>query len=107
MIKIEKNKEKQFQFTLRSSSGNVLLYSVPFQDKEAILRTVEKLPSLIDDHMVFERKTNHNGKFVFDLKDVNGKLIGSSQEYLSESGLENGIKNIRKTLDGMTDHSQL
>ncbi|MDC6351653.1 YegP family protein [Zeaxanthinibacter sp. PT1] len=107
MIKIEKNKEKQYQFTLRTNSGSVLLNSVPYRDKETILRTVEMLPSLIDDHMVFERKTNHNGKFIFYLKDVNGKLIGTSQEYLSESGLENGIKNIRKTLDGMTDHSQL
>ncbi len=107
MIKIEKNKEQHYLFTLRTGSGSVLLNSIPYEDKQTLLQTVEKLPTLIEEHMDFERKTNHNGKFVFDLKDEQGNLIGRSQEYLSESGLENGIKNIRKTLDGMADHSQL
>ena len=47
----------------------------------------------------FERKTNHSGQFLFNLKDNDGNLIGQSQFYDSEMGMENGIKNLQNRLE--------
>lgn len=43
----------------------------------------------------FERKTAANGKFHFNLKAGNGQIIGSSQMYASEAGMENGIDSVK------------
>jgi len=54
---------------------------------------------LLKENSNFERKTNHKGEFQFSLKDSDGKIIGHSQNYNSEAGMENGIKNLRSTIN--------
>ncbi len=53
----------------------------------------------MNDPGKFERKTNHSGAFMFSLKDENGKIVGYSQCYNSEAGMENGIKNLKNKID--------
>ncbi len=48
----------------------------------------------------FERKTAKNGKFHFNVKSTNGQIIGSSQMYAAESGMNNGIESVRKNAPG-------
>ncbi|MPM83056.1 hypothetical protein SDC9_130119 [bioreactor metagenome] len=36
-----------------------------------------------------------NGKFYFNLKAVNGQVIGNSEIYESEAARENGIKSVK------------
>ena len=49
---------------------------------------------------LFERKTAKNGKFHFNLKSTNGQIVGSSQMYAAESGMNNGIESVRKNAPG-------
>ena len=95
MIEIIQKGPGSFQFHLKTDDGNNLLRSIEFSSREEINGIVEQLHALMEDHMVFERQTNHHGKFLFLLKDVHGKPLGSSQLYNSEAGMENGIKNLR------------
>jgi len=95
MIEIKKEGPGSYYFNLKTQDGIHLLRSVDFASQEELEGIVGQLPSLMEDHIVFERKTDHNGRFLFLLKDASGKPLGSSQLYHSEAGMENGIKNLR------------
>lgn len=98
MIKINKQENNTYNFSLNTTTGNALLYSVGFSSKEEIKNVVSGLKLLDKQHYKFERKTDHNGNFLFNLKDKKGQLIGNSQLYGSEAGMENGIKNFKKRI---------
>lgn len=98
MIEIKKEGDHAFHFYLKSGEGNTLLKSIAFTTREALDKVLAQLPSLIEDHVVVERQTTHSGKFLFQLKNLNGKIIGQSQLYGSEAGMENGIKNLRNRI---------
>lgn len=94
MVEIVKIRTGDFQLNIKSASGNSLLKSVPFKSeneaKQILKQTISK--------PVFERKTNHQGQFVICLKTENGEQVGTSHTYSSEAGMENGIKNLMKSL---------
>lgn len=98
MIEIKKTTRKGFEFLVKSESGKILLRSVPFKDEQTISKTVESLSKSNAVIKRFERKTNFNGAFLFELKNEKGKTIGSSGLYSSEAGMENGIKNLTNRL---------
>ncbi len=94
MVEIVKNKKGDFQLHVKSSTGSSLLKSVPFKseaDAKSVLNKAISKP-------IFERKTNHQGKFVIALKTPEGEQIGQSNTYTSEAGMENGIKNLMQSL---------
>lgn len=107
MIEIKKSNTNTYRFFLKSKSGNTLLNSVDFISEDAVMLAVGKLPPLLKEQGVFERRTDHSGKFLFSLKDTDGKLIGQSVLYSSEAGMENGIKNLRKQLASISDINSL
>ena len=94
MVEIVKMKTGYFQFTIIAKSGGSLLKSKPFKKhieaKAALIKAVA--------NPIFERKTNHQGKFVIALKTPEGEQIGQSNTYTSEAGMENGIKNLMNIL---------
>lgn len=106
MIKLQLNKGKKYSFKLKSDKGYTLLKSVGFKTKTELDNIVTNLNSILQETARFERKTNYNGDFIFSLKDRNGQIVGHSQNYSSEAGMENGIKNIKNTVDfsGYTDN---
>lgn len=90
MVEIVKNKTGEYQLHFKSSTGSSLLKSISFkseEDAEAILNRIIAKP-------IFERKTNHHGKFMILLKTASGEQVGQSNKYSSEAGMENGIKNL-------------
>jgi uncharacterized protein YegP (UPF0339 family) len=42
-------------------------------------------------------KNQYSGKFRFNLKSTNGQVIGTSQNYDSESGRDNGIVSVARS----------
>nr|WP_245224787.1 YegP family protein [Pseudozobellia sp. WGM2] len=55
----------------------------------------------------FERKTNNTGQFFFNLNDDKANLIGTSQLYDSEMGMENGIKNLTNRIVLLKEENNL
>lgn len=98
MIVINKTVSEDFEFLVKSETGNILLKSIPFKDEQSISKTVQRLVKTASPIKRFERKTNFNGQFLFELKNEKGKIIGSSGLYSSEAGMENGIKNLNNRL---------
>ncbi|MGB5820023.1 MAG: YegP family protein [Saonia sp.] len=103
MIEIKKGADNTYRFSLKTNGGNTLLQSVDFRDEKDVKKTIGNLRPLIENHSVFERKTDHNGNFLFNLKDDKGKIIGNSQLYGSEAGMENGIKNLKNCITTLTN----
>lgn len=94
MVEVIENQRGEFMVSITSNSGNLLLKSNTFKNKEEVLQVMEE----IKDKPRFERRTNNNGEFIIHLKTQNGQLLGVSNAYSSEAGMENGIKNIAKNL---------
>lgn len=107
MIEIIREREKDYRFTLKSESGSVLLNSVIFKNENEVKKIVQSLRKIQQKRNVFERKTNHKGEFVFNLKKIDGELIGTSQSYGSEAGMENGIKNVKRRILHLSNSNQL
>jgi len=107
MIEIKKRNTATFSFKLKTKSGHTLLKSVEFEKKEEVQQTVNSLKPLCDDSMRFERKTNHDGMFLFNLKNASGQIIGYSQLYNSEAGMENGIKNLKNRISLLANLGEL
>lgn len=107
MIEISKGEKDDYTFTLKAESGNVLLNSVMFRNENEVRQIIQNLSVIQQSRSVFERKTNHNGEFLFNLKNLNGELIGTSQSYGSEAGMENGIKNLKKRILDLSNLNQL
>ena len=78
-----------------------------FTDKDEAQKTVKSLNPIIHNSIRFERKTNHDGLFLFSLKNVNGKVIGHSQLYNSEAGMENGINNLSNRISSLANLGEL
>ncbi len=97
MIEIVKESSGVFHFILKAKSGNSLLQSIAYTTEQEAQKVVSKIP-ITQGQYLFERRTDHNGKFLFNLKDQDGKVIGSSQLYGSEAGMENGIRNLKSSL---------
>lgn len=99
MIEFKKTKKNTYQFLVKSRTGKILLKSVPFASKDSMessLKLIKEKEGF--SSKLFERKTNTEGKFLLELKDLNGQTIGSSGLYSSEAGMENGILNISNSI---------
>lgn len=98
MIKIIKEKENRLRFLLLSKQNTPLFESVDFDTKDLLYEAFLSLKHFDKNHLRFERKTNHQGAFIFLVKNPNGKVLGESQKYNSEAGMENGIKNLKNRI---------
>jgi len=107
MIEIKKRDSGKFSFDLKTQGGHTLLKSVDFTDQQEAQNIVKSLNQVRANGIRFERKTNHDGMFLFNLKNSRGKLIGQSMLYNSEAGMENGITNLKNTITSLVNLGKL
>jgi hypothetical protein len=107
MIDIKAVDKDHYIFTLSAEGGNVLLKSIVFQNKKEAKKMVRSLGAIQQKRSVFERRTNHKGEFLFHLKNLKGEVIGSSESFSSEPGMENGIKNLKKRIVHLSNQEEL
>lgn len=107
MVAIEKDNSKGYRFLLKSEGGQTLLRSIPFSTETEVNKTLKKLKQVKGVPIGFERKTDHQGRFMFNLKDSKGNLIAESEGYTSEAGMENGIKNLREQINRLSNKGLL
>lgn len=88
-------KDDEFQFNLQAGNGQVILSSEGYSTKAACMNGIESVKKNAADDARYERKTSTNGKSFFNLKSTNGQVIGSSQMYENNAGIENGIASVK------------
>lgn len=99
---ISTRKNEDFQFNLKAGNGQIILTSQGYSSKAACDNGIESVRTNSQDDSKFERLTASNDKFYFNLKAGNGQIIGSSQMYEAESGMENGIESVKKNAPDAT-----
>ena len=92
----ESSKDKKQYFRLKSGNGQVILTSQGYASKSGCDNGIKSVKSNCNDDNCFERKEAKNGKWHFNLLAKNKQIIGSSQMYKGKSGMENGIKSVKK-----------
>ncbi len=92
---IKKRKNDEFQFTLVAGNGQTILTSEGYNNKGGCNNGIESVRTNSQDDSKYDRKTSTNGKAYFNLKAANGQIIGTSELYESEAGLENGIASVK------------
>ena len=99
MFELKKSGEK-FHFVLKAGNGQVILTSQMYASKASAMNGIESIKKNCGDEKCWETKTAKNGKFHFNLKSTNGQIIGSSQMYANEAGMNNGIESVKKNAPG-------
>lgn len=96
----QKEGSDSYHFVLKAKNGQVILSSQVYASKSGAMNGVESVKKNAADDSKFERKTAKNGKFYFNLKAANSQIIGTSQMYAAEAGMENGIQSIKNNAPG-------
>lgn len=92
---VSTRKDGEFQFVLQAANGQVILTSEGYATKTACHDGIASVKKNAPVSERYNRKNTSNGKFHFTLMSTNGQVIGSSQVYESQSGMENGIASVR------------
>lgn len=87
---------EDYQFNLKANNGQIILVSEGYNSKESCKRGIEAVKIYSIDDSKFDRRSSRNGKgYYFVLKAQNGEIIGTSEMYQSENGMENGIESVK------------
>jgi len=92
-----KDKAGEFRFRLKAGNGQTILSSEGYSSKSGCTNGINsvRVNSIKPDRFI--KKETDSGKFRFNLTAANGQVIGTSQNYDSESGCDNGISSVSKT----------
>ena len=87
---------KKYYFRLKAKNGQVILASQGYSNKAGAKNGIESVKKNCSNDKLYERKVASNGKHHFNLCSTNKQVVGSSQMYASKSGMENGIKSVKR-----------
>ena len=91
-----KDKAGEFRFRLKAGNGEIILFSEGYKSKASCDNGIASVKKNCLDEKCFDKKQTESGKYRFNLKSTNGQVIGSSQNYDSESGCKNGIASVTR-----------
>ena len=88
------DKAGEHRFRLKAGNGEIILTSEGYNEKSGCANGIESVRKNGGDADRFEKITTESGKYRFNLKAANHQVIGTSQNYDSESGRDNGIESV-------------
>jgi uncharacterized protein YegP (UPF0339 family) len=101
-----KDKAGNFRFRLKAGNGQVILSSEGYKGKASCTNGIASVQKNCTDPNRFVKKKTAGGKFRFNLTATNGQVIGTSQNYKSESGCDNGMKSVANSAPGAPTDDQ-
>jgi len=105
-FEIYKDGKGEFRFRLKSGNGQNVLASEGYAKKASCLNGIESVKKNCSNPKRFQMNSTPSGKFRFNLTSSNGQVIGTSQNYDSESGCRNGIAAVARAADGAKTDDQ-
>ena len=94
-FELAKSANGKFFFRLKAGNGEKILGSEMYETKSAAENGIESVKKNAGDDNRYEKKTSNKGDHYFNLKAANGQVIGSSEMYSTESGMNNGIESVK------------
>lgn len=95
-FEIKKRKNAEFQFNLKASNGEIILTSEGYKSKDSCKNGIDSVKKNGIADSKFVKLVAKNGKFYFNLKAGNGKIVGVSEMYESEKSRDGGIVSVKK-----------
>ncbi|MBW6499925.1 MAG: YegP family protein [Bacteroidales bacterium] len=92
----QSGKKNEFRFRLKADNGQIILSSEGYTSKPACLNGIESVKKNSADAKRFTKTTTPTNMFRFAITAANSQIIGTSQNYKTESGRNNGIESVMK-----------
>lgn len=99
-FEIYKDKAGEHRFRLKAGNGEVILSSEGYSGKSSAMNGVRSVQDNCADLACFSKRQTKGGRFRFDLKSKNHQVIGSSGNYKSRSGRDNGVRAVGRAVKG-------
>ena len=99
-FEVFKDKSGEFRFRLKAGNGQTVLSSQGYSSKASAMKGIESVQKNAGDDSRFESTETEGGKFRFTMKAKNSQVIGTSQNYESAAGRDNGIAAVARAADG-------
>ncbi|MCO5112081.1 MAG: YegP family protein [Burkholderiaceae bacterium] len=95
-FELSKSSDGQFRFILKAGNAETILNSELYKAKASAENGIASVQTNCSNDDRYERKTAANGKAFFNLKAINGQVIGTSQMYASEASRDKGIVSVKE-----------
>ena len=92
----QSGKNNEFRFRLKADNGQTILSSEGYSSKASCLNGIDSVKKNAADPKRFNKTTTPSNMFRFALTAANSQIIGTSQNYKSESGRDNGIESVKR-----------
>ena len=92
-----KDKAGEHRFRLKAGNGEIILTSQGYDQQAGCTNGIESVKKNAGNAERFEKATTDSGKFRFNMKAGNNQVIGTSQNYSTESGRDNGIESVGRS----------
>jgi uncharacterized protein YegP (UPF0339 family) len=92
----QSGKNKEFRFRLKADNGQIILSSEGYTNKASCLNGIESVKKNSADPKRFTKTKTPSKMFRFSVTAANSQIVGTSQNYKSESGRDNGIESVKR-----------
>jgi uncharacterized protein YegP (UPF0339 family) len=92
----QSGKKNEFRFRLKADNGQTILSSEGYNTKASCLNGIESVKKNANDAKRFTKSQTPSKMFRFAVVAGNNQIIGTSQNYKSESGRDNGIESVKR-----------
>lgn len=92
----QSSKNKEFRFRLKADNGQIILSSEGYTSKASCLNGIESVKKNAADPKRFTNSQTPAKMFRFTVTAANSQIIGTSQNYKTESGRDNGIESVKR-----------
>ena len=93
---LKKSPSGKFMFNLKAGNNQIILTSESYDSKKAAENGIASVKKNAGDDKRYERKASKKGEPYFVLKAGNGEIIGKSEMYSGNSGMNDGIASAKK-----------
>jgi uncharacterized protein YegP (UPF0339 family) len=93
---LKKSPSGKFMFSLKAGNNQIILTSQMYDGKASAENGIASVKKNAGDDSRYERKASKKGEPYFVLKSSNGQVIGTSEMYSGNDGMENGIASVKK-----------
>src|SRR5450759_2443747 len=83
-------------FSLKADDSQIILTSQLYSSKSDCIDAIELVRTNCSEFNSYERKKSTNKKHYFVLKASNGQIIGNSEMFETNVGMDNGIESVKK-----------
>lgn len=88
--------KNEFRFRLKADNGQIILSSEGYNSKASCLNGIESVRKNAADPKRFSKTKTPANMFRFAITAANNQVIGTSQNYKSESGRDNGLESVKR-----------